>query len=560
MAKYFSLYLIFILLVSILPIHSLFCQYKEVTLEQNVLAQFGQGNLGGGISFSDFNNDGWDDLTIATEKGEPMKFYVNNFGTFQEITPLVSDLSEVKSVIWVDLDNDGKKDLFLTCHEDQNRIYKNIGSLQLIDVTSNSGLTMINDPSFGASFGDLNLDGLLDLYTTSYYDGVFINRLFLNLGNFQFQDITNTAGVYQAPNLSFQPHFLDYNNDMLPDIYVAIDKAFNNLLFKNNGNSTFTEVGAVNGAGIIICAMNSSSGDIDNDGDLDIYVTNNVPGNVLLKNNGNGTYTDITASAGVGFYRVGWGTNFIDVENDGDLDMYVSAMSISEPNALYINNGNNVFSEPLYATNGLGGTDLYPSLCNARGDFNNDGKQDLAVSNENFTPVQLWENDSNAGNWFKIDLEGQISNKGGIGSWVSIHSGTKAFYRYTYCGEAYLAQNSDYIHFGLDNITVIDSLIVKWPSGVIDKYYNLDVNQFLPIVENTSSNIPNPCPIIKDVQFLPNDITTSHTAEQLIRIGGTLSQGINLELKTGKLVVMPMPLNIPSSASITVINDPCINN
>lgn len=494
--------------------------FSEVASNNGIFGGFGFGNVGGGISFADFNQDGWDDLTFGTQEGDSIRFYINERGHFLKIAPLVDIDCQSKSVLWADLDNDGDKDFFASCHDGQNRLFENSGNLNLVDITFQSGITIIDDPSMGASFGDINNDGLLDLYTTAYYDGVFINRLFLNNGDLNFTDITSESGVLKGSQLSFQAAFVDFNNDLLPDIYLANDKDFNNALFKNLGYGNFQDISAVSGAGIVICAMNAGGGDLDNDGDIDLYVTNSPPGNVLLRNNGDETFTDITIAAGVGFYRVGWATSFADVDNDGDLDMYVSAMDALEPNALYMNNGDMTFTEPLRLTGGLGGSDSYYSLCNVAGDFNHDGMMDFAVSNENNHPFNLWKNEiQNDNNWLKIDLEGTSSNRDGIGVWLKAFVGPKTFCRYTLSGEGYLGQGSDFTHFGIADATHVDSLVILWPSGVVDKYYDVAPNHVMHVLEGSSGLTPYPCSVLARIKE-NQEIDYNYKARQFILSAG----------------------------------------
>lgn len=533
--------------------------FKERSVELGIDSKFGVGNYGGGISFSDFNGDGWDDLTFATEVGRPVEFYVNNRGTFQLLPPLINDSSHTKSVLWVDLDNDGDKDFFITSYQGQNRIYENTGNLNLVDITIPSGITQIVDPSYGAAFGDIDLDGYLDLYTTIYTEGVFINRLYKNNGNLTFTDITVSAGVSLVPNFSFQGTFIDINNNLYPDLYIVIDKHFSNVLFKNLGNSQFSDVSLSSGSGIIIDAMNSGGGDYDNDGDFDLYITNTPGGNVLLRNNGDETFTDVTNIAGVAFNRVGWATSFFDYDNDGDLDMYVSALQNNAPNALYVNNGDGTFSEPLRNSQGLDGHDQYYSLCNTQGDFNHDGWIDLVVSNEFNHPFNLWQNENfNSNNWLKIDPVGTVSNRDGIGVWIKAYCGSSVYSQYTFAGDGFLGQRSDYTHFGIGSNNLIDSLVVFWPSGFKDVYFNLKGNQVIKVVEGTSVLNPNPCPLI--MYFKPGEIINSgsYIADLFIKSQGTHNSDVGT-YKAGDFIILSDEFEVEQGMVFTVYNQGCPN-
>ena len=514
--------------------------FKDVAVSVGINSGFGFGPQSGGISLSDFNQDGWDDLTYATERGRKIEFYVNNKGTFELIEPLVDDTSHVRSVLWVDLDNDGDKELFITSFTGQNKLYENLGPLNLIDITDDSGISIVNDPSYGASFGDYDLDGLLDLYSCNYYENTFTNHFYRNDGGLRFTDVTQSSGLFAGPNFSFQGSFIDYNNDLKPDLYVAVDKAFNNLLFENNGDGTFNNVSLSSGAGIIIDAMNSGGGDYDNDGDLDLYVTNTPSGNVFLKNNGDGTFSDVTTETNTGFFRVGWAANFFDQDNDGDLDLYVSTNDPAEPNALYINNGDGTFSEPLLETGGLDGNDVYYSFCNTQGDYNHDGQIDIVLSNGMGDPFVLWENrNASVGNWLKVKLEGTESNRDGIGTWFSAFCGDELFTRYSFAGDGFLGQRSDYLHVGIGDNLIIDSIVIEWPSGILDKYYDVIPKQAFEVIEGTSVSNPQPCPLVLAIDNSTSgdqnfaQLLIESVADNIDESGIIYSSGGVINLKTG---------------------------
>lgn len=524
--------------------------YTDVTHDVNVNSQFGFGNLGGGLSLVDFDGDGWDDLTVATAKGDHIDFYKNIGGVFEKITPLVSDTSEVKSVLWLDIDNDGDKDLFITTHEDQNRLYENTGDLELMEITSEATLVQIKDPSFGATCADYNNDGYLDIYVANYYDGLYRNILYKNNGDKTFSNVTISSGVALEPNLSFQASFVDIDQDLLPDLYLAIDKPeFENKLFRNNGDGTFADISEVSGANVSIYAMNSSSGDIDNDGDLDIYVTNTAEGNVFLRNNGNGTFTDITERTGLEFNRIGWATSFFDEDNDGDLDMYVSAMSSSEPNALYINNGDTTFSEPFRHSGGLNGTDMGSSLCNVVGDFDHDGLMDIFVSNENHEPIVIYKNQNQQHNdWIKLRLKGIISNRDGIGAWIHVYmDDDRVLRRYTDSGKGFLGQYSEYSHIGLGHNATIDSIEVLWPSGIKDIYYDVEPNQAFWVEEGQSPVNPQPCPLIKAVSD-----GQGHSVDVLLRSSAEIVNGSSVMYNAGSSVILEEGMTVAIGNQLTI--------
>ncbi len=450
---------------------------------------FGMNSFhGGGVSFVDFDQDGKDDLTFATESTEKIHFFKNDGVVFTKITlPGIDQSTESKQVLWVDYDNDGDLDFFVTSTNGPNKLYQNDGSLSFTDVTSSSGLFTEDLNTFGACFGDIDKDGDLDLFITNR--GITAeqrNYLYRN-DNGTFVDITVAAGINISPEQSFCAAFFDYDNDGDQDIYVANDKFTNqNRFYKNNDDGTFTDVSTASGTDISIDAMSTTIGDYNNDGWLDMYITNTPNGNVLFKNNGDGTFTDVAAASGTIFNSTAWGAVFLDADSDSHLDLYVSgSMDGSNVNflssAFYHNNGSNVFSIP----SGIGfDNEGNASYSNAIGDIDNDGAPDIAVMNENAN-YYVWENQSaHSNNWIKIKLEGVTGNKDGVGNRIEIMANGTTQYRYTLCGEGYLGQNSRSEFVGVGTATVIDEIKIIWNhSGQTETITNIPVNQSITIQE-----------------------------------------------------------------------------
>ena len=262
---------------------------------------------------------------------------------------------------------------------------------------------------------------------------------------------------------------------------MANDKADPNSLYLNNGNGTFSDISTFSGTDIVIDAMCVAFGDFDNDDDFDIYVTNTPAGNALLQNNGGLTFSEVAADYGVTYNQVGWGSNFFDFDNDRDLDLYVSGANPSTtymPSALYRNDVDS-FKLLAYAMTG----DTTSSYSQAIGDYNGDGALDIAVQNEAPFNFQLWESAGASGNWIKLDLDGVTSNRNGIGSLIELYSGGQKQIRQTHCGIGYLAQNSDYPHFGIGNQNDIDSIKIHWPSGMVDVLFNPCINTMIKVEE-----------------------------------------------------------------------------
>lgn len=480
---------------------------QEIGLEES---SFGNGSLGGGISFFDFDQDGWDDLTLSSEAGDGIRFYKNNNGTFIQIFPDgITNTFETKTVQWVDIDNDGDYDFFATSNTDTSELYENLGNLIFENITIQAGLEVqSNFAIFGASWGDMNNDGFLDVFMSSRVDGSMDTQslLFKNNGNKTFSNVTISAGLSPVNNTSFCAAFFDYNNDGFQDIYVANDREPINQLYENNADDTFVDMSVNSNTGVVMDAMSTAIDDYNNDGYLDIYVTNTFDGNAFFENNGNGTFTNKANENGTLMESAAWGSVFLDADNNGVKDLYVSGEfdSSSEhlPHAFYYNDGSGNFSIPENV--GFDEEDAR-NYGNAIGDLNNDGYPEIAVLNFEPSTSYLWLNQTNPeNNWIKIKLEGTQSNRMGIGSWIEISVNGQKQYNYTLCGEGYLSQNSGFEFFGIGNAESIDYVKVKWLSGQEDLIEeNIPINTAVTIVEG-SNTLGFQEEIIKLIQIFPN--------------------------------------------------------
>jgi hypothetical protein len=457
---------------------------------------------GSGISFADYNSDGWDDITLPSADGIPLRFYKNFGGFFVEEFILPQPITyRTRNVTWVDYDNDGDRDLFISSDTSNgNKLFRNNANNILEDVTLASGLPIDNLFTYGVSWGDYNNDGCLDLYLSNRdANSTIINYLFENNCDGTFTDVTTAAGLVTTPALTFCAGFFDFNNDGWQDLYVSNDKSYPNFLYKNNGDGTFSDISDSSGTGIIVDAMSVSIDDYNSDGFFDIYITNTpstagtttTNGSVLFKNNGDETFTNVAPSIGAELNSWSWGASFLDAENDGDLDLYVSCSYISTdgfPSYGFYKNDNNgsfVSSTSVGFTN-----NDYRSYGSAIGDVNNDGKLDIAVMNNLDTAPNIWKNRSvNSNNYLSIDLEGTVSNKDGVGAVIEISiNGTKQ-YRNVMCGESYITQNSFREIFGVGLNTVVDYVKVTWPSGIIDVFADVLANQIITFVEGASLSV-----------------------------------------------------------------------
>ncbi|MCB0667085.1 MAG: VCBS repeat-containing protein [Saprospiraceae bacterium] len=516
----------------------------------------------GGVSFSDFNQDGWDDLTFSSDKDSLIQFYLNQEGVFQKVDLGIDNRETVMQILWVDYDNDGDKDLYVNAYEGVNRLYQNQGLLQFLDVTTESGLPEERYLSYGACWGDYDRDGWLDLYVQERKGPQLAaenrNRLYRNNTNGTFSevtDLTNTAVVGRKP---FCASFSDFNNDMWPDIYIANDKLSVNTLLINQKDGTFFDASSSAGADLEMNAMCVTIGDYDANGWQDIYITNTEEGNKLLRNLGPSGSTgiefeEVAVSTGTEFNGIGWGSSFLDSDNDGDLDLYVCGMDIgidAVTSALYRNNGSGNFTKlPAF----LG--DTVVSHSNALGDVNNDGYPDIVVSNFSPFPAQIWQNSGGDQHWLKVRLTGVISNREGIGSRIEVYSGDNYQVRYTYCGIGFLGQNSDTEIFGVGNAILIDSIRITWPTGHQDKFYELAPDQKLSIIEGSSTNGEIRIdPEIEqttarrnfDLQSVVVDLFPNPGADH-IHIGHNAEGPVNVEVRSlsGKLIFEEKSLTQP---------------
>ena len=475
--------------------------FEDVATQVGVNYSYGDSEYGGGVSFADFNNDGWDDITYATEDGAQIYFFENNNGVFNLVTLNgISNTYKTKQVIWIDYDNDGDKDLFVTAIEGINEFYRNDGGMNFTNISSTIGFFQTDLFTYGTSFGDIDNDGDLDAFISNRTSTEQNQRNYLYRNDEgTFVDITQSSGIpiedeegNENSQLSFCTMFFDYNKDGFQDIYLANDKTDNiNRLYKNLGNGTFEDVSVASGSGIAVNAMTTTLGDYNNDGWFDIYITNTQSsqagnGNVLLKNNGDGTFTNVAEETGTTFNSLAWGAVFLDADNDTLLDLYVSggfdgSIGSFLSAAFYHQQNDGIFVIP----QNIGfENDTRKSFSNAIGDINNDGKPDIIVCNDTENNFLLENKTTNTNNWLKVKLEGVTTNRDGIGNTIEIFINGRSQYRYTLAGEGYISQNSYYEFFGIGNATEVDYVKVTWTGTNIEDVINdVNANQSITIKE-----------------------------------------------------------------------------
>jgi hypothetical protein len=452
--------------------------------------QYNGGIYGCGATFSDFDKDGFDDLSLPTNGSNPI-FYKNINGEMIQISLGIQNQDELKHLVWVDYDNDGDRDLCMTGIGMPVRLFNNAGAMNLTEVSLAAGFPVSADMTYGNSWGDYDRDGDLDVFIAKYdaaYTGMTNadNELYRNNGDGTFTNVADEAGIYFETNYTFMGLWMDYDNDLWPDLLITNDRTeAPNYLFHNNGDGTFSDVSQETGVKDFIWSMSNTSDDYDNDGDVDLYITNGPLGNTHKRNDGN-IFSDVTIELNTAVNRFCWSAQFLDADNDGWLDLHVCSTPISTipGGVVFLKNHQYHFADSTLNA-GLS-LDAGWSRGSAIGDMNNDGFPDIVVTKTAPSFSSFWQSVPNGNHWMKVNLDGVLSNEDGIGSRIELFADDKIFSRYTHCGEAYNAQNSFSEFFGLAQIEVVDSIRVFWPSGIVDVWGRIPVNQHLHLVEGTS--------------------------------------------------------------------------
>ena len=490
--------------VSLILPRSGWSQFNDVSNQMDLFTDHTGGNWGAGMSMADFNGDGLDDLSFA-HYGGVLKFFEGNGTGFTELVlNMPAYLNEAKGILWADIDNDGDQDLFVTYRLAPNRLYRNDGEMTLVDISDVCGIAQTNQRSYGASFGDYDKDGLLDLFVANYVLGQDYphNELYHNLGEGLFEDVTLDTPMGEVVDNSFQGHWVDFNEDGNLDLHLIQDRLCFENRFYEQVDGVFTEVANERGLDYAINCMSTSVADYDRDNDLDLYLTAGLfEGNFLL-NNTAGSFTPHVVEEGdsTDLHLTSWAANWFDADNDGWDDLHVAtgfsvysqypqvfAQYPDVPNAFYWNS-EGVFSQDtaaIFQTNQL-------SFATAVGDYNGDGFPDL-VSHRFGEYAQVLEGIPNQNKWLKVSLVGVESNRDGIGAKIRAYFNGEVTYRMTFCGENYMGQNSRWETFGLGTENALDSLTVHWPSGIVDHYYDVLSLQSLVLIEGASIE-PSPCP------------------------------------------------------------------
>lgn len=467
-----------LLALLILANHGLFAQLSYV--DRSLRAGIFDLGSNHGVSIGDINNDGLEDVYVAVRTaGTTNKLYLNRGGImFEEIGVQagVADIGASTAATWGDINNDGFIDLYVGNTDSPNMLYLNNGDLTFTNITEEAMVGDEFDPR-SVHFADVDNDGWLDIYVHNFDTQ---NVLYKNNGDKTFSDFTLESGALDI-GPAMGTIFFDMDDDGDQDLYVLNDGS-KNAFFKNNGDGTFENISEGSGLDIGCSCMGADFGDYDLDGDYDIYITN-WGINFLFENNGDGTFTDKGEFFEVDDKGVGWGTFWFDYDNDGYQDIYLANnQSLSNvPNILYRNKGGNEFEvvstdSPIESP--------FTSFGTAAVDVDNNGFQDIVVANwGGNSRNRLYVNENREGNAILIKAIGTKSNASAIGANVIIKAGGKQQMDQVNGATGYASQSSLVLHFGLGELEVIDELIVKWPSGLEESYKNLPVNRYFVITE-----------------------------------------------------------------------------
>ncbi len=383
---------------------------------------------------------------------------------------------------WGDYDGDGYPDLALL-HAGKVELFHNDTDGTFTNVSETSNITSC-DACVNASglWWDFDNDSDLDFYVSDYQQP---NRLFKNLGDGTFEDVSEVTNLAD-PGGTWCSIPIDANKDGWIDLYVVNDYGLSRFYINEQGNS-FTEATEAYGLRNTGNAMGASIGDFNNDGEFDIYITNiaEFQSNALFVGQASGGFVEKAVELGVGNGHWAWGTCFFDADHDGDEDLYMvnGWGSLNYKNKFFKNmlqEGENIYqdwSDPAACDGNANGmsTEVF--------DYDADGDLDILVSNTDNKPY-FYKNVGQAvnTNWLQIELEGTVSNRAAIGTSVTAAAGGEYWHRF-YHGASIMGQSIKPVHFGLAENDKLDSLIINWPNGSTETYYDITVNQKLKVIE-----------------------------------------------------------------------------
>ncbi|HZO88202.1 MAG TPA: CRTAC1 family protein [Chthonomonadaceae bacterium] len=491
--------------------------------------------MGSGVAIFDYDNDGWPDLYFCS--GAPLpgykgpkpsnRLYHNNHdGTFTDVTEKagVGCGRYAIGVAVADYDNDGYLDMYICCFGG-NVLYHNNHDGTFTDVTARAGVGGGKRLSSSAAWGDFDGDGYLDLYVCNYVkyrldQDLFCSKfqghksycgpnlyepelhtLYHNNGDGTFTDVSEKAGIHKKAGNGLGVVWLDYNDDGKPDIFVANDQS-PNFLWRNNGNGTFTEMAEELGVaygeqGNTQAGMGVDAADVDNDGRLDILVTNFSEESNALYHNEGGRFRDISFPSGMGpatLRYLGFGTAFLDYDRDGlldmffanghvldDIDKYSDSVTWAQSNQLFRNRGDKTFEEVSQVTGIADGKRV--SRGAAFGDLFNRGCTDIVVNVLRSHPLVLRNECAPNANWLELDLHASWGNPQAIGTKVWLTAGGVTQRRDVKMNYSYASSSDPRPLFGLGQRTQVDQVKIRWPSGQETIIKGPPINRILRVDE-----------------------------------------------------------------------------
>jgi len=493
-------------------------------------------------NFIDINGDGWDDIFITNSSGpgsgENNLLYINNTdGTFTTISngDIVEDNSRSVSASFADADNDGDLDAYMVTWGSStiNYFYRNNG-----DGTFNYEPSNVSGSIFtfseSISWIDANNDQYLDIYYTNSA-GSAANSYYENQGNGTFLLNTNiefTNEVFGSRSVDL----VDYDNDGDSDLFVTNENNAKNSLFRNDGTNNYTKITNLSFVEDLKNSGGSSWADIDNDGDFDLFIANYAPNgqsNQLFRNN-NGVFAEEINSIIAAANSNSFGSTFGDIDNDGDVDLIVcnAYLSSVENNYIYINDGSGNFTQD--TTSELANFTGWTYGC-ALGDYNNDGWLDvLFANNQNDNQTNsLFQNTGTGNNWVKFNCIGTNSNNSAIGAIIKVKSninGNDVWQtRKITSATGTCGQNSYAVHFGLGDATIIDELEITWPIGTVETLTNISANTTYSLTENSLGLSES---AIETYTLFPNPVKDSF----IINMKNASGFSLNLYDTNGKLM------------------------
>jgi len=461
----------------------------------------------GPVVCGDFDRDGWQDLYVPSGGGggDPDYLFINDGdGTFTDRAAEwgLTDVHMGKGAAVGDYNNDGWLDIYVTSGGSgvtgtpgNHRLYRNSGAGTFVDVAQSAGVnsTSSSEDGFGCCFGDYDLDGDLDLFVAGFASNNSGNRLFRNNGNETFTDMTASIGLFSGISgaSGFAPRLQDMDGDHYPELLLVADFGTSHY-FRNDTDGTFTEISNSANTAQEENGMGQTVGDYNNDGLIDWYVTSiyrpNIgwTGNKLYINQGNHSYQEISASAGVYDGGYGWGAISIDVDHDRFVDIIetngAGGQFDNEQSYFFRNLGNNTFNEQALSS-GLVHDGYGRGILNF--DSDNDGDQDVVIAGNN-EPLRYFRNDTGSGSrhWIRIFLDNDADptvTPDGIGARIHVVTPEGSLYRWIDAGDNFISQGEMSAHFGLGTDDQIDEIRVLWPDGMVQSHSSISVDQTLTL-------------------------------------------------------------------------------